>query len=143
MNRARRGSAPPLRTPSRTSITVGAEALLHSPASWIRWPSEPSLCELDRGWRRKRVALAIDYVYAGRIVVGGGPDATGGWHRSTGVSRAAFHGSVRGINKLAPLGRVGFRKQNLFRDLAELWIAIVAVAVGESQLHCFDHGVEV
>ena len=70
-----------------------------------------------------------------RLAVGSGPA-----RRSC---RTAFHRGVLRIDQLPALGGVLLREQHLLGNLAEFGIAVVAVAVGEGQLHGFDHGVQI
>ena len=47
------------------------------------------------------------------------------------------------IDQLAPRCGILFRQQNLFGYFRELGIAIIAVAIGECELHRFNHDVQI
>src|ERR1022692_1955595 len=61
------------------------------------------------------------------------------------VSPAITEGSQPplGVDQLAPLRRIVFRKQSLLGNLGKLRIAVVAVAIGKSQLDGFHESVNV
>jgi hypothetical protein len=47
------------------------------------------------------------------------------------------------VDQLAALGSVGLGEQNVARNMVELWIAVIGIAIGISQLESFDKFVNV
>ena len=100
-----------------------------------------------RRWAWPKTRCPAGRPHSTQVVSCTGPLAASlvaGWrHVRAEIARAGFHRGLLRIDQLAALRRVLFRQQSLFRNLAELRIAVIPVAIRKRQLHRFDHGVQI